>query len=199
VPCYALPESAIRALARAAQYRAWRARDQGTIARLGGLRQAGAREFAVCFLIQHHDGGWLSPAEVTSLLACYGIPVVTTRPVISEGAAVEAAASLGRRVVVKADVPGLVHKSGAGGVQLDLHGEQEVRRAYQALAAEFGTSLRQILVQLMISGGVEVLIGVAQEPVFGPLIVFGPGGVATGLLGGHTARLTPSPAPAQPK
>jgi acyl-CoA synthetase (NDP forming) len=84
-------------------------------------------------------------------------------------------------------------------VQLDLHGEQEVRRAYQALAAEFGTSLRQILVQPMISGGVEVLIGVAPEPVFGPLIVFGPGGVATGLLDGHTARLTPSPAPAQPK
>ena len=86
---------------------------------------------------------------------------------------------------------GLVHKSDAGAVKLDLHGEGEVRAAYDELAATFGGKLDRVLVQPMLGGGVEVLVGVVQEPVFGPLVVFGLGGVATEVLGDHAARLTP--------
>jgi len=93
--------------------------------------------------------------------------------------------------VLKADVPGLVHKTDAGAVLLDLRGESEVRRGYAELAGRFGAGLRRVLVQPMITDGVEVLIGVVHEPVFGPLVVFGLGGVATDVLGDHAARLTP--------
>jgi acyl-CoA synthetase (NDP forming) len=66
-----------------------------------------------------------------------------------------------------------------------------VRAAYRELSATFGPDLTGVLVQPMLTGGVEVLIGVVQEEVFGPLVVFGLGGVATEVLGDHTAKLTP--------
>jgi acyl-CoA synthetase (NDP forming) len=84
-----------------------------------------------------------------------------------------------------------VHKSDAGAVKLDLRTPQEVADAYTDLAGKFGPNLHRVLMQPMLGGGVEVLIGVVQEPVFGPLVVLGLGGVATDLLGDHTARLTP--------
>jgi acyl-CoA synthetase (NDP forming) len=93
--------------------------------------------------------------------------------------------------VLKAEAEGLVHKSDAGAVKLDLRTPQEVTEAYRDLAARFGPGLRRVLVQPMLAGGVEVLVGVVQEPVFGPLIVFGLGGVTTDVLGDYAARLTP--------
>ncbi len=107
------------------------------------------------------------------------------------GAAARAAAELGCPVVIKADVPGLLHKSDAGAVRLDLRSPEDVRRAFEDLAGKFAGQLTGVLVQPMITGGVEVIIGVVQEPVFGPLVVFGLGGVATEVLGDHSARLAP--------
>jgi acyl-CoA synthetase (NDP forming) len=88
-------------------------------------------------------------------------------------------------------VPGLVHKSDAGAVELGLRGPADVRRALRRLEGRFGDRLSGVLVQAMIPGGVETIIGVVQEPVFGPLVVFGLGGVATEVLGDHAARLAP--------
>jgi acyl-CoA synthetase (NDP forming) len=191
VPFYAYPESAARALGHAARYQEWRSRDRGQLPDLDGLREADARALAGRFLSVHRHGGWLSAGETIDLLSCYGIPMVTTRPVTSEEAAVRVAAELGGHVALKADVPGLVHKSEAGGVQLDLRTEQDVRRAYRLLANTFGSDLDRVLVQPMAGDGAEVLIGVVQEPVFGPLVVFGLGGVTTDVLNDHTAKLAP--------
>lgn len=66
-----------------------------------------------------------------------------------------------------------------------------MREAYRSLASRFGDRLRRILVQPMITGGTEVIIGIADDHMFGPLVVFGLGGVATEVLGDHAARLTP--------
>ena len=93
--------------------------------------------------------------------------------------------------MLKAAAAGLVHKTEAGAVKLDLRGAAEVGAAYRELARTFGDRLTGVLVQPMVSGGLEVLIGVVQEPVFGPLVVFGLGGVATDILGDHAARLSP--------
>jgi len=125
------------------------------------------------------------------LLGCYQIPLVPTRTAIDEEGAVQAAAGFGGPVVLKAEAADLVHKTEAGAVKLGLHGEAEVRAAYEELSAAFAARLTGVLVQPMLSGGVEVLVGVVQEPVFGPLVVFGLGGVATEVLGDHAARLTP--------
>jgi acyl-CoA synthetase (NDP forming) len=191
VPAYAYPGSAARALAHAAGYGAWRSRVPGHVPAFDDLRADEARTVIGHFLERSPDGGWLSPDQAAELLDCYGIPLVRTSPVTSEEAAVRNAAQVGFPIVLKADVPGLVHKTDAGAVQLDLHGPDEVRAGYRALAGRFGARMSAALVQPMITGGTEVIIGVMQEPVFGPLVVFGLGGVATDVLGDRSARLTP--------
>jgi acyl-CoA synthetase (NDP forming)/GNAT superfamily N-acetyltransferase len=191
VPVYAYPEAAVRALGHTAAYRAWRGRQHGQVPELTGLRTADARALIAAFLHGSPDGGWLPPAAVSELLACYRIALVPSRHASGEEQAVRAAAGIGGPVVLKAEVEGLIHKTEAGAVKLGLHGEEEVRAAFRELAVSFGRDLTGVLVQPMLSGGAEVLIGVVQEPVFGPLVVFGLGGVATEVLGDHVARLTP--------
>jgi acyl-CoA synthetase (NDP forming)/GNAT superfamily N-acetyltransferase len=191
IPAYAYPKSAARALGHAARYGAWRSRIPGRVPEFADLRPDQARTLINGFLDRAPEGGWLSSTEVDTLLRCYGIAQVATSRVASEQAAVEAAGQFAGPVVIKAEVPGLVHKTDAGAVQLDLHGSEEVRAGYRALAARFGSRMSAALVQPMITGGTEVIIGVVHEPVFGPLVVFGLGGVATDVLADRTARLTP--------
>ena len=118
--------------------------------------------------------------------------MITTLPAATEEQALQAAVRLGGRVVLKAEARGVVHKNDAGAVRLDLRTPQEVSEAYRDLAARFGTGLRRVLVQPMLSGGVEVMAGVVQEPVFGPLVVFGLGGVTTDVLGDHYGPADPA-------
>jgi hypothetical protein len=94
-------------------------------------------------------------------------------------------------VAAKAGVPGLLRKSGADAVKLDLSGAGDVRRADEELAGKFAERLTGVLVQPMVTGGTEVIIGVVQEPVFGPLVVSGLGGVATKVLSDRSAGLAP--------
>jgi acyl-CoA synthetase (NDP forming)/GNAT superfamily N-acetyltransferase len=191
VPAYAYPEAAAGALARAARYGSWRSRPSGTVPELGDLRAAGARSIVTSFLARMPGGGWLSAEEADNLLRCYGIPMVEFRRATDAGAAVEAAAGFGGHVVIKADVPGLLHKTRSGAVELDLHGAGEVRAAMSRLQDRFAGRMNGVLVEPMIPGGIETIVGVVQEPVFGPVVVFGLGGVATEVLGDQVARLAP--------
>jgi len=191
VPAYAYPEDAARALGHAARYQAWLSRHRGKLPDFTGVRLAEARALITRFLAGSPAGGWLPAAQAADLLACYQIPVIASRMAGSPDDAVRAAAELGGPVVLKAQAEGVVHKTDAGAVKLDLHGEQEVRAGYQELVAAFGTALHGVLVQPMVAEGVEVLIGLVQEPVFGPLVVFGLGGVSTEVLADYAARLNP--------
>ncbi len=192
IPSYLYPENAARALGHAVRYSGWRSKDEGQVPELTGIRQHDAQQLITRFLAKQHLGGWLPPDQAARLLASYGIMLVPTIEARDADAAVTAASTLGNMpVVLKADVAGLVHKSDAGAVLLDLRGEHDVLRGYAELAGRFGADLRRVLIQPMITGGIEVLIGVVHEPVFGPLVVFGLGGVATDVLGDHLARLTP--------
>jgi acyl-CoA synthetase (NDP forming)/GNAT superfamily N-acetyltransferase len=188
VPAYADPESAARALGHAVRYQAWRGRRRGKIPELSWLRTADARTLVSGFLAGSPGGGWLPEATAAALLSCYGVPLAATIAAASEQEAIEAAVQLGGRVVLKAETEGLVHKTDARRVRLDLRTPEEVAEGYRALTADFGSRL---LVQPMLTGGFDVLIGVVQEPVFGPLVVFGSGGAATDVLGEHVTRLTP--------
>ena len=191
LPAYAYPESAARALARAARYGTWLAAPAGTVPDLDHVDAARARALIAAFLLRVHGGGWLPPAEAAELLRCYGIPLVDTRVAGDADAAASAVAELGCPVAMKADVPGVLHKSDAGAVRLDVRSPGEARRTFGEFAARFAGRLTGVLVQPMVTGGVEVIMGVVQEPVFGPLVVFGLGGVATEVLGDHSARLAP--------
>ena len=136
-------------------------------------------------------GGWMPPDKTAELLRCYGIPLAELTSARSEDEAVRAFEAVAGPVVLKADVPGLVHKTDAGAVELDLRTEADVRNAYRRLTERFGERQRSVLVQPMIAGGTEVIVGVADDHMFGPLVVFGLGGVATEVLADHAARLTP--------
>jgi acyl-CoA synthetase (NDP forming)/GNAT superfamily N-acetyltransferase len=193
VPAYGYPEAAARALARAARYGTWRSRPLGTVQEFTGVRAELARSIVASFLARMPGGGWLSAEEADGVLRCYGLPMVEFRRVADADAdaAVAAAAGLGGHVALKADVPGLLHKTVAGAVELDLHGADEVRAAMGRLQARFAGRMSGVLVEPMIAGGIETMAGVVQEPVFGPVVVFGLGGIATGVLADHAVRLAP--------
>ncbi|GAA3939006.1 bifunctional GNAT family N-acetyltransferase/acetate--CoA ligase family protein [Actinomadura viridis] len=191
VPAYAFPESAVRALAGAWSYAGWRARPRGVHPAFPDARPAEAASIIGGFLAREPGGGWTPPDEAFRLLEAYGVPLAPWRWARSEDEAARAAAGLGGGVALKADVPGVVHKTAAGALLLDLHGEDRVREAFKRLAARFGDDLRGVLVQAMAAQGVEVLCGLVQEEVFGPLVVFGAGGVDTEALADRAARLAP--------
>ena len=191
VPAYADPDDAARALGHAVRYQAWRVRQRGKVPELEGLRAAAARALVTGFLAGSPAGGWLPEASAAELVSCYGIPLLATVAAATVEEAAQAAAQFGGSVVLKAEAEGLVHRTDTGAVRVDLRTAEEVAEGYRTLAADFGPRLRRVLVQPMLTGGVEVMIGVAQEPVFGPLVVFGAGGVATEVHGDHVTRLTP--------
>jgi acyl-CoA synthetase (NDP forming) len=191
IPAYGYPEAAAGAVARAARYGAWRTEPRGQVPSFPDVRTEDAHTLLRGFLHATLGGGWMPPDKTAELLRCYGIPLAELAPVRSEEEAVRAFVAVGGPVVLKADVPGLAHKTEAGAVELDLRTQADVRGAYLRLTDRFGERMSQVLVQRMIAGGTEVTVGVADDRMFGPLVVFGLGGVASDVLADHAARLTP--------
>ena len=143
VPAYAYAESAVRALGHAARYGTWRATPPGRVPDLAGLRQDRARELVAGVLASPPRGGWLALDPTVELLGCYGVPLADSIGVITEDAAVAAAARFGGPVALRADVPGLLRTSAAGDVLTGLRGADEVRRGFGSLTQTFGGQLRQ--------------------------------------------------------
>ena len=191
VPAYAYPESAARALGHAVRYGLWRALPPGRVPDLDGLRPDRARELVSGLLTDAPKGGWLPLDATAELLGCYGVPLADRIAVTTQDAAVAAAARFAAPVALKADVPGLVRRRDASAVLLNLQGADEVRRGFRSLRETFGDRLAAVIVQPMITGGVEVMISVLQEQMFGPLVLFGLGGAAAYVLADRAARLAP--------
>jgi acyl-CoA synthetase (NDP forming) len=191
VPAYAYPESAARALGHAARYGRWRATPPGSVPDLEGLHQDRARDLVASFLAGTPGGGWLPLEQTVELLRCYGVPLADGIAASTEDAAAAAAARFGGSVAVKADVPGLVRRSHAGAVLLDLHDADDVRRGFRSLRETFGDRLAGVIVQPMITDGVKVRINVLEEQVFGPLVLFGLAGATADVLADRAARLAP--------
>jgi acyl-CoA synthetase (NDP forming) len=124
-------------------------------------------------------------------LAATGVALVADREVAGAEEAAEAAAALGFPVALKATGPEIVHKSDIGGVALGLASPEEVVTAYQGMADRLGPRMTGALVQQMAGTGVETIVGVVQDPLFGPLLLFGMGGTATELLGDRSFRILP--------
>jgi acetate---CoA ligase (ADP-forming) len=171
------PESAARALALALERTRWLARPPGTAPALSGIDPVAARRAAA------GPDRWLDSHELRALLGAYGVPLVPERIAASADEAVAAARELGFPAVVKTAQPG-AHKTDIGGVALDLRDEAAVRGA----VARIGLP---VLVQPFVRGGVELLAGVVQDPVFGPLVAFGAGGALAELVGEASFRLAP--------
>jgi len=179
---FAYPESAGRALGIAAARAEWLRRPAGTTPSLDGVDRDAAR-VVVASALQGREEAWLDPTQTRALLDAYGIPVVPEHVAETAADAVSAAAELGLPAVVKSAVPG-AHKTETGGVAVGLESEDEVREAAERIGLP-------VLVQPLISGSAELLAGVVQDPVFGPLVAFGPGGVFAELIGQAAFRIAP--------
>ncbi len=182
VASFAYPESAARALGRAAARAEWLRRPAGLVPELEGVDRAEGRRIVGEALARAGDA-WLEADEARALLVAYGIPVVEQRVASSPEEAARAAAELGFPVVAKTAAAG-VHKTETGGVALGLETEDEVRGAAERIGGA-------ILVQPMLSGSAELLAGLVQDELFGPLVALGPGGVFAELIGQAGLRIAP--------
>ena len=191
VPSFAFPESAAIALARAADYGAWLQRPTGSVRRFDDLDVAAANE-VVQRALQHMDsaGGWLESDDVERVLAAFNLPLPSSRIAGSATEAVAAAAEISGPVAMKVVAESALHKTDVGGVALDIDGERDVTATFERLISVVPDA-EGVLVQEMVAGGEEVLIGMTEDALFGPLIVFGLGGVFVELVGDVAFRLHP--------
>ena len=139
----------------------------------------------------------LTEAEAKNLLEYYGLPVVKTYVAKTAEEAVQISSKIGYPVVLKILSPQITHKTEAGGVALDLNGETEVQEAFEriiknAKAYSPEAEILGVTVQPMIKNkGYEVIIGSKKDPIFGPVILFGMGGIGAELFKDYAIGLPP--------
>ncbi len=191
IPTYTFPEAAAQALSRAVRHGEWRQRDPGdalefdeeTVTRIRDVIEPALQRLGA-------DGGWLEPEEIDDCLRLAGLRTPATRVTTSVEEAKKVASDMGGQVVLKVVSEDALHKSDVGGVVLGVEGDEEVERAYEQVTSVV-ENIDGVLVQEYIPGGHEVLIGMAQDPNFGPMVVFGLGGVYVELLKDVAFRLQP--------
>jgi acyl-CoA synthetase (NDP forming) len=186
VPSFSTPERAVIALAKVAQYAAWRRRPVGSVPELPDVDEAAARALVLRVLAEDPHGRELGDEEVLALLGAYGVPLLGTRRVTTADEAVAAAEAIGYPVVLKSTAPWLRHRTDLGGVRLDLADAAAVRAAFAAIPAG-----DPMIVQEMAAPGVATVVEILDDPSFGALVSFGLGGVATDLLGDRAYRTLP--------
>ena len=198
IPSYPFPESAAIAIARAVRHARWRAVPEGKEIEFPDVNIASARMVArqAAAPAKAGEPTWLAAPEVRAMLEAVGLPVAPETFAITAGEAAQAAKRFGFPVAVKLASRTLTHKSDVGGVQLNLRDEEAVRRAF----ADIGRRLDEkklrgemdgVIVQPMLNDGVEVIVGMKRDPSFGPVIMFGLGGVLVELLSDVSFRVSP--------
>jgi acetyl coenzyme A synthetase (ADP forming)-like protein len=130
-----------------------------------------------------------------AILAAYGIPAASYRYAYGLKEAADIANEMGYPVVMKINTPPLLHKTEVGGVMVDLRTDKEVRSAFKALQKRVGEvkthEVFSVSVQKMISGGIETVMGMTDDPSFGPLIMFGLGGIYVEVMKDVAFRINP--------
>ncbi len=213
VPTFSNVEDAVHALALVRGYSRWRDAEHVDVPVFPDVDPERARELVTGWLAEAQmestavlidssadpevadptaPGIDLTADQVSDLLACYGIRVWPSRTVRSEDEAVAAADELGYPVVLKTTAPWLAHRVDLGSVRLNLESERAVRGAYLSMVAQLDEMAgHRLAVQQMAPPGVSTLAGAVDDPLFGPVVRFGIGGVASELLGDHAYRIPP--------
>jgi acetyltransferase len=197
VPCYPFPEEAVSALARGAEYAENRRKPIGKIPKIQGLLRGKARRIINRAMTSNSQRPfWLGASDTYELLDCYGIRLAPMSIAETSTAAADCAARMGFPVVVKLVSATITHKTDVGGVVIGLRSKNEVKRAFDTIRGRLTKLGRQnemqgVMVQRMVTGGVETIVGVTQDPSFGPLIMFGAGGIYAELLKDVVIRLPP--------
>lgn len=189
IPCFAFPEPAAIAMSRVASYGEWRRQPAGTVPDLTGVQPSLARLVVTRAL--ERGGGWLTAIEAMALMAAVGIETPRSNVAETVDDAVEMAERIGYPVVLKAIGSAILHKTERDAVCVNLATRSEVRTAASRLARSLGGDIEGLLVQRMVSGGVECMLGAINDPTFGHVIVCGSGGVMIELLADSACRLHP--------
>jgi acetyl coenzyme A synthetase (ADP forming)-like protein len=195
VPCYPFPEAPARVLGKAAAYAEWRARPLGRVPDFTDMDFHSVR--AICReVLAKRGGGWLSAQETRLVLQALRLPVAPGGVARTAEEAASLAGRLGFPVAVKLASHHLTHKTEVGGVRLHLNDEAAVRRAFDEIQDRLTAdhtldAMEGVLVQPMVSGGTEVMVGMTHDSLFGPLIAFGLGGIHVEILGDVCFRVTP--------
>ncbi len=190
VPVYRFPENAAAAMAGLARYRVLRDRPAGKSV---SYRSQRARAGKAISAARKAGRTMLSSWEVAEVLAAYGFPLAPSRLAASAAEAIEAAHAIGYPVVLKAASDAMAHKSDLGGVKLDLRNADEVAAAFKEIVAKLKSKDANLRVQVqrMIAGGRETILGMTHDPHFGPVLMFGLGGIFVEVMKDVSVRLHP--------
>jgi len=201
MPVYLFPEEAARAMAGLLRYRRIRERPEGRLPSFATRRD---RAHEVLAGAAAAGRAVLTIEETAELLAAYDLPTAPSRIVRTSAEAIDAASSLGYPVVVKGLAEGLVHKTDVGAVKVDLRNGDDVAGACRAVAGALAAAAGsagsgsaatkgevRFQVQSMVRGGHETILGLSHDPQFGPLLMFGLGGIFVEVMKDVVFRVLP--------
>ncbi len=195
IPTFRQPEMAALVLARAVAYGSQRRQPPGLVPAHPEADVAGARTRCEQAL-NERGAGWLTVEELDGVLDAFHLPRLRGSVAVSADGAARIAGRIGFPVAVKLASHRIVHKTERGAVRLNLGNEQDVREAYETIRRRLlqdGNleAMEGVLVQPMLSHGVEIAIGMARDPAFGPVMAFGLGGIHIEILRDVQFRLAP--------
>ena len=193
IPAYTFPEEAVAGFATLAKYHAWRTRKKTRIRRFRIDHRRASRALRAA---RRSGTNVLPEYEARDLVSAYGIRFASARRVTTLEAAQNAAADVGFPVVLKVASPDISHKTDVGGVATDLRTPEALQGAWRSMQDDLrqrapNARLEGFEIEEMISGGHEVLLGAQRDPTFGPVVVFGMGGIYVEVLQDVTFRLAP--------
>lgn len=198
IPAYTFPENAVRALGKVTAYAAWRSQPAGLFWGFDDIQLDEARAICRKALADRGDT-WLTDRETWGVLHAFAMPAAVESLAKTADEAVAFASVIGFPVAAKPASTKARHKTELGVVCLNLTTPQEVRTAFADIAArasqEVGTDANDaidgVVIQPMIAGGIETIVGIAHDPVFGPLVAFGLGGINVEVFGDVRFRVAP--------
>ena len=193
IPSYRFPESAARVLSEMTEFTEWLQRPKTGIKNFK-VNKSKARE--VIDSVRSQNRRFLLEQEAYEVFKGYNFPVIKSILATSEGQAIEAARKVGFPVVLKIVSPDILHKFDYGGVKLNVKSQSEVRKAYRDILKSVrlkkpGARITGIIVEEMAGQGKEVILGMNRDPQFGPILMFGMGGIYVEALEDVTFRLAP--------
>jgi len=190
LPVYLYPESAVYSLSAMVRYRSIKERPQGKIVQFNDVDKKAAEQYIQNAVDEGRE--WLTAQEVTGILKAYKFPLPKTQLVSSADKAVKAAATIGYPVVLKALSPELIHKTDMGAVRVDIRSAEELKNTFADMKKRLqGIKGVGFLVQEMVKGGRETVMGMVTDPIFGPLVMFGLGGVFVEVMKDVSFRIHP--------
>lgn len=195
IPSYVFPESAAHVLSKAAVYANWRAKPQGMLLEFDEMDLPRAKEICQA-AVRQRGAGWLTSEETRQVLTATCLPVAAGGVARTSEGAAELARQIGLPVAVKLASHSLVHKTEIGGIHLNVRDADGVRKAFDDIRARLARdnrldAMEGVLIQPMLAGGVEVMVGMSDDAQFGPLLAFGLGGIHVEILADVCFRIAP--------